>query len=157
MFDTQRTPMGEALYQLKYSSDHNRLPEIIEAACQFLKQWSPPVGIVMPAPPSRQRPRDQPVGAIAKALGERLSLEYRIVRMIKNTAELKNHHDYDERIRHLENAFAVKTGSLRGESVLLVDDLYRSGVTLNAITTLLYDQGEAESAYTLVLTRTRRT
>jgi len=45
-------------------------------------------------------------------------------------------------------------GELR--AVLLFDDLYRSGATLNAVTRVLLEQGEARNVYALTLTMTRR-
>ncbi len=44
---------------------------------------------------------------------------------------------------------------VQGRSVLLFDDLFRSGATMNAITSSLYDQGTARDVYALTLTRTR--
>ena len=38
---------------------------------------------------------------------------------------------------------------------LLFDDLYRSGATMNEITTTLYDQGSAADVFVLTITRTR--
>lgn len=73
----------------------------------------------------------------------------------KETPELKSVHDYHERIALLEDAYTVKTRSLEGKNVLLVDDLYRSGATLNAISLVLQSQGGAARVYVLALTRTR--
>ena len=42
-----------------------------------------------------------------------------------------------------------------GKNVLLFDDLFRSGATLNAITGLLLRQGQAASVRVLTITRTR--
>lgn len=39
--------------------------------------------------------------------------------------------------------------------MLLFDDLYRSGATMNEITALPYDQGKAAEVYALTITRTR--
>ena len=47
------------------------------------------------------------------------------------------------------------TPKVEGRKVLLFDDLFRSGATMNAITSALYDQGQAREVYALTLTRTR--
>lgn len=39
--------------------------------------------------------------------------------------------------------------------MLLFDDLYRSGATLNAVTRVLYEQARCSDVYALALTRTR--
>ena len=55
----------------------------------------------------------------------------------------------------LESAYKVDAVRLQGKSVLLLDDLYRSGATLNALTAAVYAQGGAANVYVLALTRTR--
>jgi predicted amidophosphoribosyltransferase len=45
--------------------------------------------------------------------------------------------------------------TVRDKCVLLVDDLYRSGATLNAITRVFYEQGRCSDVYALAVTRTR--
>jgi predicted amidophosphoribosyltransferase len=76
---------------------------------------------------------------------------------LKNTPELKNVYDYNKRLELLEGAYTVAPSSLKGENVLLFDDLYRSGATLDAITKCLYERGEADNVYALALTKTRST
>ncbi len=73
----------------------------------------------------------------------------------KETPELKNVYAYDERLRLLEGAHKVDASVVRGQRVLLFDDLYRSGATMNAITAALYDEGGVADVYALALTRTR--
>ncbi len=94
---------------------------------------------------------------MAAQLGARLNvpcLRDCIIRL-KNTPELKNIYDYNKRLELLEDAYTVAPSSLKGENVLLFDDLYRSGATLDAITKCLYERGEADNVYALALTKTR--
>ncbi len=44
---------------------------------------------------------------------------------------------------------------VQGKGVLLFDDLFRSGATMNAITAALYDEGGAGNVFALTITRTR--
>ncbi|MCR4321357.1 MAG: hypothetical protein NUV74_13600 [Candidatus Brocadiaceae bacterium] len=60
---------------------------------------------------------------------------------VKETPELKNLSDYQKRLELLTDTFATKNLSLEGKNVLLLDDLYRSGATFNAITRVLYEKG----------------
>ena len=77
-------------------------------------------------------------------------------RPIKDTPELKNVEDFEERKKILKDAFTVRpVGVLSGQTVLLFDDLYRSGATLSSLTTVLYNQGKAKSVKVLTLTKTR--
>lgn len=73
----------------------------------------------------------------------------------RSTPELKNVFDLDERNKLLDGAFTVKTGDLEGKTVLLFDDLYRSGATMNAVADVLQDESHVGAMYALTLTRTR--
>jgi len=55
----------------------------------------------------------------------------------------------------LNDAYAVVAGSTKDRAILLVDDLYRSGATLEAVTKSLLGQGQARKVFALTFTRTR--
>ena len=74
---------------------------------------------------------------------------------VKQTPELKNVYNYQDRLATLSDAFTVKDSSLQGKNILLFDDLYRSGATMNAITQTLYEKGQVNLVYVLALTKTR--
>jgi len=157
VFDTKRSDIGELLYRLKYRSDKAVLESIVDTALQFIASWKPNISIIVPVPPSKTR-IFQPVTEIAKALSNRLNIPCCEDCIIKSraTPELKNVYEYNERIRLLDTAFTMNK-PLDGASVLLFDDLYRSGATLNALTEILYNKGHVTHIYALALTRTRNT
>lgn len=156
MFDTKRSDVGELLYRLKYRSDSAVLEELVDAAARFVQSWNPGVTILVPVPPSRARPQ-QPVHLIAEALGRKIGIpvDARGVARVKEITELKNVYAYDDRLRLLEGAHTVEASVVRGQRVLLFDDLYRSGATMNAITAALYDEGAVADVYALALTKSR--
>jgi competence protein ComFC len=94
---------------------------------------------------------------IAERLSERLGLPLlaSCVRKIRPIPELKNVYDLDQRMQLLAGVFEVDASQAAGKRVLLFDDLYRSGATMNAIAALLYDQGHVADVFALTLTRTR--
>jgi len=55
----------------------------------------------------------------------------------------------------LDGLFAVDPAATKGQHILLFDDLYRSGATMNAITSVLLGLGQAASVNALTITRTR--
>ena len=77
------------------------------------------------------------------------------VHRTRDIPELKNVSDLDERLTLLEGLHSVDDSATRGKCVLLFDDLYRSGATMNAITTELYEAGGATDVFALAITRTR--
>ena len=159
VFDTQRTALGELLFRLKSRSDHSVVNEIVEAVARFVEStWKPRLTIIVPVPPSNTARRAQPVFVLADALGKRLRLQVRhdAVAKIRKTPQLKNVYDYAERAKVLEGAFRVDSTVVRDQSILLFDDLYRSGATMNAVAKVLSAEGQAETVHALALTRTWR-
>lgn len=159
VFDTKRSEIGDLLYRLKYRSDKPALDDIIDTVENFLKNHWKIVGAItaiIPVPPSRNR-TFQPVLRIAKGISSRLKIPFHdnLLVKTKETPELKNVYEYEARMKLLKNAFSVPGNVLNGKSFLLIDDLYRSGATLNAITEILYKQGKVHKVYILALTKTR--
>lgn len=159
VFDTKRTELGELLYRLKYGSDKSVVDEVVETVAGFVESsWKPALTMIVPMPPSASGRREQPVLILADSLGKRLRLPVRVdaVAKAKKTSQLKNIYDYRERMRILDGAFAADPSVVSGQRVLLFDDLYRSGATMNSVSKVLYEQGRAAEVYTLAVTRTRK-
>lgn len=156
MFATERSEVGELLYKLKYRSDKLVVDTIVGTVVDFVSSWNLTLDFILPTPPSKQRVF-QPVLEIAKGLSNQLSIALcaDCIVKAKNTPELKNVYDFDQRMKLLENAYNVNASKVRGQNILLFDDLYRSGATLNAITEALYTSGEAANVYALALTKTK--
>lgn len=159
VFDTKRSEIGELLYRLKYKSDKSSFKELLDITVNFLSHgWkiSRILDGILPVPPSKSR-TFQPVIQVARGICTQLKIllyeDYLI--KIKETPELKNVYDFQKRLEILTDAFATKDASLKGRNVLLLDDLYRSGATLNAITRVLYEKGMVGKVYVLALTKTR--
>jgi competence protein ComFC len=156
-FDTKRSDLGEFLYRFKYRKDKEAFPPLVHVAAQFLKGRSLKVDIIVPVPPSQANRAFQPVIVIAQGIGKLLGVPVAIsaVSKVKPTPEIKNIDDYQERLSLLADAFNADQTALAGKKVLLVDDLYRSGATMAAITQVIYTHGRADAVYALALTRTR--
>ena len=70
--------------------------------------------------------------------------------------ELKGVDDPDERKKLLENAIDITSDTdISGMNVLLVDDLYRSGDTLNLAAEVLHEKAYVSSVSVLTMTKTR--
>ncbi len=154
-FETTRSEVGELLFRLKNRSDTTTVSEIVASAVRFLNTWHPPIDMIVPVPPSSAR-TVQPVILLAKGISDQLHIPLvECVIKIRETPQLKNIFDLDERLKALDGVHAVDTAATQGRRVLLFDDLYRSGATMNVITTALYDQGKAAEVFALTITRTR--
>lgn len=154
-FESTRTELGELLYRLKYRGDQSAIAQIAQTTCDFVRGWNPGIDVIVPAPPNKSR-AVQPLFQIADEVGRLLNLpvDKTSVRKTKATPELKNV-DYAQRLELLAGAHSIERDALRGRRVLLLDDLYQSGATLNAIAGLLKEVGGTSAVFALALTRAR--
>lgn len=155
-FDTKRSQIGELLYRLKNRSDKSTIPELVDAAEAFIHSWEIEFSALIPVPPTRVYRTFQPVLALAGELANRLKLPLlkSAVRKAKQIPELKNILDPSERKRLLEGAFAVNPTLVQSHCILVIDDLYRSGATISAVTEALTAAG-ASAVYAFAFTQTR--
>lgn len=155
-FDTTYSQIGGLLNRLKYHSDRSALSELIEAAASFLRNWNIEFTAVVPVPPTNVYRKFQPVLALATEIAStfKVPLLRNSVRKTKELPELKNVYDVNERKRLLDGAFEANAGPIRGQDILLVDDLYRSGATMKAVAQALLSAGAAE-VYAFAFTQTR--
>ena len=155
-FETHRTEIGELLFQLKYRSDEKAANELVEAATSFIRKWAVKPSIIVAVPPTKAYRKLQPVARLVDGLGARLKIPvaHDAIRKQKQFAELKNVYDAEERRRLLDGAFDIISSRVKGHRVLLVDDLYRSGATMNAIGDALHRSG-AIAVFAFALTQTR--
>lgn len=158
-FDTKRSEVGELLFQLKYHGQDN-VDKIATLMAGFFNDKPNTLGcieLVVPVLPSTDR-KVQPVFQVAEVIARRLGKTFSLdaVRKTKATPGLKNIDDPGERQELLDGAFEADGAQVRDKGVLLIDDLYRSGATANAVTVALINAG-ARRVYFIAATRTRGT
>jgi competence protein ComFC len=154
-FDTQRSALGELIYRLKYKGDVGSIPAIVETAARFIREWSVGLDLIIPMPPSKQRPM-QPVFEIASALASAfgIAVDTNSVSKTSSTLQMKDIGDYSARVAALESTIKL-VGDLKGKQVLLLDDLFQSGASMNVVARAIKDLGHARTVYAIALTRTR--
>ena len=155
-FESQRSAAGELLYRLKYHADAAATLDLVDAAAAFVRSCKAGVEILVPVPPSRARAL-QPVESLGRAVADVLGIDFGpgCVRRIRDVPQLKDVFGYDERWRLLAGLHEVDKAKVEGRRILLFDDLFRSGATMNSITAALYDDGRAADVFALTITRTR--
>lgn len=149
-----RSETGELAYRLKYQGDLSALPALVEQAMTLIADHPELalVDAVVPVPPSRLGLND-PVSSFAKALAQRLGLELLPV-LIKSrqTAPQKEMHTLAQKRVNVAGAFDLQS-PVKGKHLLVIDDLFDSGATLEEIHRLLRRAGAARVCV-LTLTRT---
>jgi competence protein ComFC len=155
VYDTKRSEIGELLYRLKYKADMKAAQEIIEAAAAYLRPHISKFDLIVPVPPSGAR-SVQPVITLAKGIGARLSVPVAdCLTTTRSATELKGVLDPAKRKELLDGLHAVDPSQTSRKNILLFDDLFRSGATMNEITNLLITKGKAASVRAFTITRTR--
>jgi predicted amidophosphoribosyltransferase len=151
-FETTRSEIGELLFKLKYRNDQSVVEEIATAAAAYVKKWAPNIDLVIPVTPSKVRAK-QPVFLVGAAIAKKLGIDFssEIVTRREALPELKNV-SRDERTKLLKNAHDVEKAKVNGRRVLLFDDLFQSGSTMNAISAALDEAGSKE-VFALALTK----
>ena len=155
-FSNTYSEMGELLNRLKYHRDQAAAPKIIAAATKCIRASYPEFDVIVPVRPSTPR-TVQPVLVMANGIGEKLGIPViDCISKTRDVGQVKNITDTEERAKALKGLYNVNSRKLAGKRVLLFDDLFRSGATMNEITHVLLIEGEAADVYALTVTCTRK-
>ena len=154
-FNTTHTEVGEALYQLKYKNDWTQCKPLAQAIAKHIYPKFANVGFIVPMPASESRP-SQPVTEIAKELGVLVNVPVFDNVLSKKTSgtSLKNLQTKDEKMKAIADSFSVHDEiSEDGQwNVLLVDDLFATGATMEAATKALRSYSKVGKIYVAALT-----
>ena len=110
-----------------------------------LERWKPDLIVPVPLHPRKKRMRGfNQAEYIACGVSRNTGIPWsgQTVRKIKNTRSQKKL-DREARRRNLKRAFQV-TENLEGKRILVVDDVYTTGSTMDAMAMCLMDAGAAE-------------
>ncbi|SDK53616.1 hypothetical protein SAMN05192566_1565 [Methylophilus rhizosphaerae] len=154
-YETTRPPIGEALFQLKYRSDYSQIPLIAAQMATTLAERFQNTSLVIPMPASRVRAR-QPVAEIAREYARIMGLPCIENLLVKTTptAALKDMRTKEEREAALLNAFTCNNVLVEGtHNVLIIDDLYDTGASLEAATRVLRSYPRVGQIYVATVTR----
>lgn len=152
--DWKRSQVGDLAYRLKYEGDAEAVQPLVDVAAALCREHPALANVdaIVPIPPSVQRAAD-PVSLFSAGLAARLGKPV-LAALVKTrqTQPQKELTTLAQKRANVAGAFAVQ-GNVRGKRVLLVDDLYDSGATLEEATRVLRQAGAA-SVGVLTLTRT---
>jgi len=155
MYETKRSVIGELLYQFKYDHKEEAFVEIIKIIVnEFGGHLKGEYDLIIPTPASE--PTRKITTMLAEKLGDKLGIKYsgEALFKIKSTDELKNVDDPVRRREILNGVFDTNCNQLSQKRVLLVDDIYRSGATLEEATKSML-RCDPKYIHVLAVTRTR--
>ena len=154
-FETTYSTMGSLVKGLKYNHKRENIAKIINLITAKIKGLDT-FDVIVPIPPTKYRFL-QPVEELAKELGRRKRVRVinALEKMSLNT-ELKNIESPEERRKALQETMRLtEKHDFSGKKILLLDDLFRSGITLEVATNILYNDAKAERVCVLTMTKTR--
>ena len=142
--------MKLSMYRFKYSGRREYADFFAEEVTKRYGRWIVQRGIevIVPVPMymSKKRKRGYNQAEIfALALGREcaIPIERKLVQRIRNTMPQKSLNDI-QRKDNLKGAFQVRTNIVKYSKILLVDDIYTTGATIDAIAELLKKSGAKE-------------
>lgn len=143
----------QSIYRFKY---HNKREygkfygdEIKNQYESIIRGWNADVLIPVPLHKSKIRKRGYNQAAIiAQALGLVMNMlvDDEIIARKKKTKAQKELNDKD-RVKNLENAFIISDNNVKYNKVILVDDIYTTGTTIDACAKALLDSGVTQVYY----------
>jgi len=145
-----------SIYQFKY---HNKREygtfygfELKDRYESIIRSWDADVLIPVPLHKSKLRKRGyNQADIIAKSIGKLLDIpvDNQLLFRKKKTLAQKELND-KERMKNLENAFNIGEKVVKYNKVIIVDDIYTTGTTIDACAKILMDAG-ADKVYYISL------
>lgn len=154
-FDTTRSEIGEALFQLKYRSDFNQVTSIANQLSTSLSKYFSSASLVIPMPPSKQRAR-QPVIEIARVVAKNMGIpcNENLLQKTQDTPQMKDIQDREDKVKTLVRAFSINDTLNEGKhDILIIDDLFDTGSSLEAATHVLRNYKNIGKIYVATATR----
>ncbi|QXH90724.1 ComF family protein [Pseudomonas shahriarae] len=154
-FNNTRSEAGEALFQLKYRDDQDQAQILAAQIVESIYPLLDTVGFIVPMPASKDRAW-QPVTQIALEVGKLTALPvFQKILTKKPTGQsLKDLGSRDERVKALEGKIQLGDEiSGNGKwNVLLVDDRYDTGASVEAACAVLKTYSKVNNIYVATVT-----
>ena len=151
-----KEPVSNSIYQFKYHNQRAFAKEYAKVLVgQFekeIRRWNPDVLIPVPLHKKRKKKRGyNQAELLAAEIGRLMNLpvETNLVVRTKNTKPQKNQ-GHRGRKQNLKQAFGLKYRFRKGCTIVVVDDIYTTGNTIDAVSFLLKKAG-AEKVYFLTI------
>lgn len=142
----------QSMYRFKYANRREYADFYAKEAAELYRKWitDHDIEVIVPIPmyAGKQRRRGYNQAEVfARALGRELDIpvDAGLVRRVRNTTPQKELND-KERKANLKNAFQLSCNIVKYKKILLVDDIYTTGSTMDAVAEVL-QSGENTRIY----------
>jgi ComF family protein len=149
-------PVKSALYDFKYKNQRDYAGFFADCICRYygenLQKINPEGLVPVPVHPHKRRSRGyNQAELLALELGKRMGIPVYKDYLLRDidTSPQKELGD-KARMKNIKNAFKIGKNAIKLKKILLVDDIYTSGATVEACTGVLQAFGVEEVYYTSV-------
>ncbi len=136
----KRTKLGKLVYHFKYKKNKKAGEILVDLSYQFIKQNYPDFDAIVAVPPAVASTHFFVNRFFSENLADKLQkpLANKIIQRTRFTAEQKNPVDLINKRKNVKDSFKVlESEKIKNKTVLLIDDIYDSGATVNEISGLL--------------------
>jgi len=156
-YETTRSDIGQLIYDLKYKGNITKVDEIIELIAPFLTSWdiSNIINCIIPIPPSKKEREFQPVIEISKKISALINKPVLLDVIEKNSSTQSKDLGSAEKNK-IAGSISKNRTFKKSVSILLIDDLYQTGRTLDETIRVLKTDPNVQNIYVLTMTKTRR-
>ena len=141
---------AESILRFKYHDQRKYAGIYGKWMYRYLGDWigSLRIDLIIPVPIHKKRLKARgynQAALLAQSIGSLMKLEVDEASVLrsKNTAPQKNLSAF-ERMKNMQHAFEVRGENVRNKRILIVDDIYTTGVTTDAVTYALRKAGAQE-------------
>jgi len=153
-YHTERTELGQLIYEMKYNGHNDTSGKIIDIISPFLDNWILEINIdlIIAVPPTESRIQ-QPVFLIADKIACKYNIPFNQNVLVKtSSAASKNMSRYSKQI---DGSILLQQEIGNCRNILLIDDLYSTGSTSNECVKMLRENTNAVNIYFLAMTKTK--
>jgi ComF family protein len=156
--NNDRTPVGELVYRFKYRYDMNsglELARLLERLIRQNEEFNR-ADLILTVPPSFISRLFDPISFLAEEVSRKTKVPYQkdIIKRVRLTGLQKRILDKRSKMENVRGAFELRDkDKMKGKKILVMDDIYASGATINEVTRVL-KEGGTEDVFALRLIKT---
>lgn len=156
-FDTERSEMGDLVYQLKFRYNLSAITRILEllSNSEDFKNFISKIDTILIVPPSNKARPFQPVFEVGKRISENFNKQFLYNALDTTNIEQIKNIDEQDKYAQVKNSLSIRYSLLnKDNNYLIFDDVFDSGNTLRAYVDALKKNGYNNiSVFTLTKTR----
>lgn len=150
--------MQQSIYRFKYDNKREYADFYVEEVVRLYGSWIQRTGVeaIIPIPLYKQKHRRRGFNqaqVLAEGIGRELNIPVlsKVVGRTRSTVAQKELND-KERQKNVKNAFKIIDNEVKLKKVLLVDDIYTTGSTMDAVAGVLRGNGVKEIYFLCICT-----